>query len=204
MKPLEKIDLWTLHKDEYVAPKKPVLVQTGPARYLAIHGRGAPGGPEFEQRTGALYAMAYTLKMTRKFAGLQDYSIGKLETLYWMGGEGECASAAPMAQWRWQVLIRTPEFVEETERTRAVEVLLQKGKPAEVKEVRFEDLNEGRCVQMLHVGAYERVPETVEIMRVFAEGQGLTFGGPHHEIYLSDPRRVAPDKLKTILRHPVK
>ncbi len=204
MKTSEKVDLWTEHKAEYVAPKKPVLVQTQRARYLAIHGRGAPGGPEFEQCAGALYAMAYTLKMTRKFAGQQDYSIGKLEMLYWMGGEGECASAAPKEEWRWQMLIRTPEFVEEAERQRAVEVLLKKGKPVEVKEVLFESLHEGQCIQMLHVGPYERVPETVEIMRVFAEGKGLTFGGPHHEIYLSDPRRVAPDKLKTILRHPVK
>jgi hypothetical protein len=85
MKTTEKLDLGKQYKDEYLAPKKPVLVSTQPARYLSTRGQGAPAGAEFEARIGALYAMAYTLKMTRKFGGQQDYTIGELEMLYWLG-----------------------------------------------------------------------------------------------------------------------
>jgi hypothetical protein len=80
---------------------------------------------------------------------------------------------------------------------------LDKGKPGEVKEVVLEKIKEGRCVQMLHVGPYDRECETIAIMKEFAEGHGLHFSGPHHEIYLSDPRRVPPERLKTILREPL-
>jgi hypothetical protein len=101
-------------------------------------------------------------------------------------------------------LIRTPEFVRAAEIKKAAAVLLEKGKPADVKEVKLEPLAEGRCVQMLHVGPYDKEPETVSAMQAFAESKGLALHGLHHEIYISDPRRVPPERLKTILRHPVK
>jgi hypothetical protein len=204
MKTPEKLDLWREHRDEYVAAKKPVLVETRPARYLAIRGEGAPGGPAFEVCIGTLYAMAYTLKMSRKFAGQQDYTIGKLEMLYWLGEGDDCSPPPPKESWRWQMLIRTPAFVSEAERERAIGVLREKGKAPNAGDVRFETIDEGPCVQMLHVGPYERISETIEAMRGFAEGRGLRLEGPHHEIYLSDPRRVAPEKLKTILRQPAR
>jgi len=100
-------------------------------------------------------------------------------------------------------MIRTPECVKQADLDKAIEALLKKGKCEKVKEVRLEKLNEGKCVQMLHVGPYDKVGEVIEKMRALAEENGVSFTGKHHEIYLSDPRRVAPERLKTIVRRPV-
>jgi hypothetical protein len=194
----EKVDLCKLHEDEYVTPKKPVLIQTKPAQYLAIAGQGAPGGERFTACIGALYGMAFTIKMTRKFAGQQDYTVCKLEG-QWFGD----FSKTPKAQWRWKLLIRTPDFITQDDCKKAVAILLKRGKPREVEEVKLETIGEGQCAQMLHVGTYDREGETIAVMRAFAESEGVKFDGPHHEIYLSDPRRVPPEKLRTILREPV-
>ena len=104
----------------------------------------------------------------------------------------------------WKLRIRTPDFVKAQHLKTAVAVLREKGKGAEVSEVQLEKLNEGLCVQMLHVGPYDEERKTIALMLAFAEKEGLSFHGLHHEIYLSDPRRVAAKKLKTILRMPVK
>jgi hypothetical protein len=107
----EKIDLYRLNKDEYAAPKKPTIVNVKKATYLTISGKGAPGGDEFSTRIGALYAMAYTIKMTRKFAGEQDYVICKLEGEYWCPDGNADLSKFPQEEWHWRLMIRTPEFV---------------------------------------------------------------------------------------------
>ncbi|MBI5388628.1 MAG: GyrI-like domain-containing protein [Verrucomicrobia bacterium] len=195
-----KLDLCQVHKADYATPKKPVLLDIGTACYLAVRGQGRPGGDVFQARIGALYAMAFTVKMTRKFAGLRDYAVCKLEAQYFFVGD---PCGIPMDEWRWKLLIRTPDFVKQDDLDRAVATLLKKGKDQDVKEVVLETLIEGRCVQMLHVGPYDREGETIAVMKSFADSRGLKFAGPHHEIYLSDPRRVAPEKLKTILREPV-
>ncbi len=201
-KPLEKLDLVALHKTEYVAKRKPILIETKPAQYLAIDGSGAPGGPEFEAKIGALYGMAFTIKMTWKFSGHQDYTVGKLESLWWAPTGQEFPPGKP-EDWQWKLMIRIPEFITQTETAKAVEALAKKGKSPAAGQVKLETINEGRCVQMLHVGPYDREAETVAIMQSFAIAQGLRFAGKHHEIYLSDPRRVPPERLKTILREPV-
>lgn len=200
MKTTTKLDLCKLHKDEYVTPRQPVLLNTKPAHYLAISGQGAPGGDAFATRIGALYAMAFTVKMTRKFGGLQDYAVGKLEGQWFFDDD---PARVPKDQWRWKLLIRTPDFIKAAALKKAVATLSKRGKPPEVKEVKLERIAEGRCVQMLHVGPYDRECETIAKMKAFVEGKGLRLVGPHHEIYLSDPRRVPPERLKTILREPV-
>jgi hypothetical protein len=173
------------------------------AKYLSIDGGGAPGGEEFADKVGALYGAAYTIKMTRKFSGQQDYVVCKLEAL-WSFAEGKDFESTPREDWKWKLMIRTPGIVKPEELERAVAVLIEKGKSPSVREVKLEDISEGQCVQMLHVGPYDKEGETVEIMETFAEEEGLEFHGSHHEIYLSDPRRVAPERLKTILRRPVR
>ncbi len=204
----DKIDLFKQHKDEYVARKKPVLITARPARYLAIEGRGEPGGEEFQARVGALYAAAFTLKFTSKGEG-RDYVVCKLEAVWWADRRDDPTSAdrdlsgVPQEQWRWRLMIRTPDFVGDSDLSAAAEKILAKGKCPEIVDVRLQELEEGRCVQMLHVGPYEDEPETMAVMRGFAGEQGLTFAGRHHEIYLSDPRRVEPARLRTILRMPV-
>ncbi len=199
----EKIDLYKLNKAEYVTPKKPVLLKLKPATYLAIEGQGAPGGERFQEAIGALYAVAFTLKMAKKAAG-KDYAVAKLEGLWW-GPAGTCDfSAIAPETWNWKLLIRTPEFIKAADVGKTVSSLLAKGKPAAASEVKLEKIDEGQCVQMLHVGPYSSEPVTIAEMRQFVESQGLTFHGLHHEIYLSDPRKVAPEKIRTILRIPAR
>jgi hypothetical protein len=200
----DKIDLCKLHKDEYATPKSPVLVTVGEAMYLAICGRGEPGGPEFTDRIGALYGVAYTVKMTRKFAGLQDYVVCKLEGQWWVDGPCQDFARVPRDQWNWRLMIRTPEIVTQAELRQAAATLIGKGKAPSADQVKLESFAEGLCVQMLHVGPYDREGDTIAQMKAFADERGLEFHGRHHEIYLSDPRRVTPERLKTILRIPVR
>lgn len=204
MSQTEKIDLCKLYKEQYIAPKQPQLVEIPLARYLAITGRGEPGGKEFSSKIGALYGAAYTIKMTYKFSGKQDYAVCKLECQYWLDGDGYDFSNTPPEQWNWKFLNRVPDFVNDDDLESAVKKLLEKGKAPEVNQVKLESLSEGLCVQALHVGPYDRECETIEKMIAFADLQGLEFHGMHHEIYLSDPCRVPPERLKTILRMPVR
>ncbi len=196
----DKIDLFREYKDEYVAPTSPALVTVGEARYLAITGRGAPGGEEFQAKVGALYGAAYTIKMTRKSEGKGDYVISKLEGQYWSdAGPAEAFDSSTPLNWR--LMIRTPGVVGAEDLADAVRKLTAKGH--RVDELELTSNEEGRCVQMLHVGPYDKEEETVRQMLEFASTNGHTYRGPHHEIYLSDPGRVAPEKLRTILRLPV-
>jgi len=197
----EKLDLYKVHKAEYVAPRKPALVKVGPAKYLTFAGRDKPGGPVFQAAIGALYAMAFTIKMAYKFEG-QDYKVCHLEGLFWTAS-GEAFSEDPAQPLEWKLLIRVPDFITALNLKAAAVQLKLKGKAPEAAQVKLETLREGRCVQMLHIGPYCDEPRSIAQMKAFAEEQGLALKGPHHEIYLSDPRRVAPEKLRTILRYPV-
>jgi hypothetical protein len=168
---VKKIDLYQLHKSEYAAPKKPVLLECLPAQYLAVKGSGEPGGEAFQAAIRTLYKTAFTIKMASKFAG-RDYAVCKLEGIW-------------RAKNDWTLIIRTPDFITKTD-------------------VPLIRLDEGRAIQLLHVGPYDRITESVARMQEFAASEKLRFKGAHHEIYLSDPRRVEPARLRTILRQPVK
>jgi hypothetical protein len=197
----DKLDLYSKYSKEYAATTTPALVTIGPAMYLSITGKGAPGSPVFTEAIGALYGVAFTVKMTRKFAGKRDYVVSKLE-----GRWPDFKNGAPVPdkeQWTWEMMIRTPDFVKEREIKEAVAVLEKRGKGAGANRVHLETIEEGLCVQALHVGPYEKEGEIICKMGTLAESKGFKLSGEHHEIYLSDPRRVAPEKLKTILRHPV-
>ena len=189
-----KLDLYAEHRDEYVAPREPTLVDVGPGRFVAITGHGKPGGPEFANAVGALYNVSFTIKMASKAAG-SDYAVSKLEGIWWKEGKS--------VEWTWQLLIRVPEFITKKHLAEAVTKLLERGKDDAVGRVTLETLDEGKCVQVLHVGPYTAEKATIARMRAFATQHGLTFRGRHHEIYLSDPRRVEAEKLRTILRQPV-
>jgi hypothetical protein len=199
---MAKIDLFQAHKADYAAPRKPVVLRIAKAGYLGIAGRGAPGGETFQQAIGALYQAAFTVKMASKSAG-RDYAVCKLEGLLW-ADSGRSLTTVPKDQWRWRLLIRTPDFIGKGELTTAREKLAEKNKEPLCKEVELTTLDEGQCVQMLHIGPYDQEPETVRQMEAFGAGLGYRLEGHCHEIYLSDPRRVAPEKLRTILRIPAK
>jgi hypothetical protein len=201
MAAIEKLDLFKQHKHEYAATRVPALVKIGAAGYLCIGGRGAPGGSAFTEAIAALYGVAFTIKMTRKFAGERDYIVAKLEAI-WPNMDFE-EVAPDKEQWIWQLMIRTPKFVTQSDIAGAREALVKRGKKAAADQVELRALTEGTCVQALHVGSYDDEGKTVGAMRAFAARQGLRIAGAHHEIYLSDPRRGAPSKLRTILRQPV-
>jgi hypothetical protein len=197
-----KVDVVARHRDEYVATRAPQIVTTGPGRYLSIPGRGEPGGALFQTHVGALYGMAWSIKMALKARG-KDFRIPPLEGLWWPASEG-AAREGPGSEWNWKLLMRVPNFVRKRDLEPAVRALEAKGRAGAAGEVRIEELREGRCVQALHVGPYATEPETLDRMRRVAADLGLAFRGRHHEIYLSDPRRVAPERIRTILRMPVR
>ena len=197
----QKIDLFREHRDEYVMAKVPTEVRVGPARYLTVSGTGSPQSPEFQRKLGALYGCAYTIKFTLKKARRHDFKVGVLEGLWWFGKNGTFAAGKPNDEWRWKLLIRVPDFVTARDLDAALQTL--KEKRGTTERVELETIREGRSIQMLHIGAYADEPRTVAAMDEFAHAKRLTYRGAHHEIYLSDPRRVPPERLRTILRHPV-
>ena len=197
-----KLDLTKEYKSYYTAKTTPEVVEFGEAQFLTIEGKGEPGGEEFTAKLGALYSLAYGVRALMKKAG-RDFTVAKLEGLWWVESD-EFYLDVPREEWQWKLLIRQPDFVtsDVVEAARS-EVLKKKGL-ALVNEVRFETLAEGKCVQILHIGPYATEPESLAKMQGLMEEQGLVPQGLHHEIYLSDPRRVPEERLKTILRQPVK
>lgn len=196
-----KVDLFRLHHAEYVAPLHPRVITAGRGQYLSAEGRGRPGDPLFQARVGALYAMAWALKTSKKRLG-KDFRVMPLEALWW--GEGTDPAATPEVEWHWKLLLRVPNFVRKRDLAAAAEALAARGRGQGAGEVALEQLKEGRCVQALHVGPYQDERETIERMARAARAHGLAPHGRHHEIYLSDPARVPPERLRTILRHPVR
>jgi len=198
-----KIDLFKELKHEYGARRSPSIVEVGPAQFLAIEGRGEPGGSVFSERVQSLYRTAYGIKKNGKKAG-QDFAVCKLEGLWWGSRSKTDFFHEPRNQWNWKLLIRMPDFITTGERTAAIAALQEKEDEPLLAEVKLDSFHEGRCVQMLHVGPYQTETETIETMHAFATDAKLSFHGLHHEIYLGDPKRVAPEKLKTIIRLPVR
>jgi hypothetical protein len=198
---IEKLDLCKQFKSEYVTPKDPVFVIVGPAKYLSITGHGAPGGEHFREHISALYSVAFTLKMAEKFAG-HDYKVCHLEGQWWAEDGSDFRDHQP-EEWQWRLLIRVPKFITQKHVSEAIQAVMKKGKAALADQIRLEELKEGRCVQMLHIGPYAQECATVNKMQELVEAKGLHFRGPHHEIYLSDPNRVAAERLRTILRYPI-
>jgi hypothetical protein len=203
-----KVDLFKQRRIYFTAKTSPTLVKLGPVKYLALAGSGSPESEGFQAGIGAMYAVAYTLKFLKKAEG-QDYTVSTLEALWWFGDSGSVSAspgeleAAPRESWRWRVLVMVPDFIGKADVERAKrEVLTKKPQPA-VAGVGLERINEGRVVQILHIGPYADEPASIAKMKALAASHGLRLAGAHHEIYLNDPRRVSPDRVKTLLRIPV-
>jgi hypothetical protein len=198
---VEKIDLFREHRDEYAMSREPILVTVGSGKYLTVTGSGSPQDPAFQEKLGSLYGAAYTIKFDSKLRRGRDFKVGVLEGLWWVNGRRADALSSPKTSWRWKLLIRVPGFVTASSLAKARATLREKGRPS--GPVKLETLREGPSVQALHVGAYGDEPRTLEKMDAFARDRRLAYRGKHHEIYLSDPRRVPAARLRTILRHPV-
>lgn len=205
---MEKTDLKKTLKPLYSTGKRdtvPHLVEVPPARYLMADGSGDPNTSErFHVLTGALYAAAYGVKFALKEHG-KDFAVMPLEGLWW-SSDMDAFREGRKHDWLWTLLIMVPEFVDETAVRSALSSAVERKKlAADVADaVRLEALSEGTAVQALHIGPYDAEAPLIAKMHEHAHAQGYELAGKHHEIYLSDPRRVEPGKLKTILRHPVR
>jgi len=197
-----KLDLTKEYKTYYTAKTTPEIVEIEEGKFLTIEGKGTPGGDEFQAKVGALYSLAYGVKMLMKKES-KDFTVAKLEGLWWVDSD-KPYTEVPREEWRWKLLIRQPEFVTPEIVEKARQEVIEKKKVDLVNEVKFEKMKEGKCVQILHIGPYSTEPESLEKMYNLMKEKGLVYNGLHHEIYLSDPRKVAPEKMKTILRQPVK
>ncbi len=185
--------------------KTPKFVSVPKMPYLMVDGQGDPNtSKEFQDAVQALYSLAYTIKFGRKKRGEEsDYRITPLEGLWWSDDMSDFATGNK-AKWKWTLMLAQPEFITKAEVTAAVkEVTAKKDVPA-LPKVRFEKWKEGECVQIMYVGPYAEEGPTIQKLHIFIIEQGAQLTGKHHEIYLGDPRRAAPDKLKTILRQPLK
>ncbi len=198
---MEKLDLTKIFKDYYSAKTKVEKVNFGKIPYLTILGKGEPAGKEFSEKAGAIYPLAYGVKKICKEA-IQDFGVPKLEGLWWVNDKRP-ALEVPRSEWCWKLLIRIPEFVTNEMVEKAVSEVVKR-KTTIASEVKFEIIDEGDLVCILHIGSYKNEPESIKQMDDFIKANGLTKNGLHHEIYLSDPNKIEPDKLKTILRQPVK
>lgn len=198
---MEKIDLTKKYKDYYSAKTKAEKVNFGEIPYLTILGKGEPAGKEFSEKAGAIYPVAYGVKKICKET-IQDFGVPKLEGLWWVKDKRP-ALEVPRSEWHWKLLIRMPDFVTEQMVEKVVAEIVKK-KTETASEVNFEIIDEGDLVSILHLGSYATEPESIRQMENFIITHRLTKNGLHHEIYLSDPNKTEPDKLKTILRQPVK
>jgi len=204
----KKTDLTKEHRAYYTATASPSFIDLGPTHYLSITGSGDPNGPTFAEAVQALYSVAYAVKFMSKAQG-HDFVVSKLEGLWWFDGDftgvtiSDAPKLVPRDAWQWQLLIRMPDAVTGKMSQQAVEQVSEKKRLPRVNDVAFVTLNEGRCVQILHTGPFDREPETLRVVEEFVNTKGLRQNGRHHEIYLSDMRKTAPARLRTILREPV-
>lgn len=203
-------DYKKVYKDLYMPKDIPALIEVPKMNFIMVDGSGNPNNnPIFQQAIELLYGLSYTIKMSRKkgkqIEGYFDYVVPPLEGLWWID-EGSF-SLENRDNWKWTLMIRQPEFVNEELLSWAAYELLKKKADMPVQRARFEAFEEGLCVQIMHTGPYSTEPETMKKVEAFLTEHGLKErwqgGGKHHEIYLSDPRKTAPDKMKTVLRHPV-
>jgi hypothetical protein len=206
---MNKIDLIKEYRNYFTAKAKPELVTIEEAHFIAIKGKGDPNAPAFAQNIEALYSIAYTIKFMYK-AQNSDFTVSKLEAQWWYdenkfpGKNIETATEVPRSEWEYQLLIRMPAFVTANDLDMAKETVRKKKDIQLADQVEFFTMAEGQSVQMLHIGPFSTEPVTLKQIAAFCEQNKLAKNGLHHEIYLSDFRRTSPEKLKTILREPVK
>lgn len=200
------------YKEFYLPRNKPEIVNVPTANYIAVRGKGNPNTPdgEYQQAISVLYAVAYTLKMSYKtdykIEGFFEYVVPPLEGFWWQ----ENVSGVDYGNkdsFNWISVIRLPDFITKTDFEWAVENASKK-KKLDCSKAEFITIDEGLCVQIMHIGPFDNEPETVAIMDAFLEENGyendINEKRLHHEIYMSDARKVAPEKWKTVIRHPIK
>ena len=200
------------YKEFYMPKNKPSIVEVPTMNFIAVRGKGDPNveDGEYKQAIGLLYGIAFTIKMSKmgshKIDGYFDYVVPPLEGFWWQDGVNEI-DYTHKENFKWISLIRLPDFVTKEDFDWAVAEATQK-KKADFSKVEFFTYTEGLCVQCMHIGSYDDEPVTLKLMHDYTQESGyaidITDSRYHHEIYLSDARRVAPERLKTVLRLPIK
>ena len=200
------------YKEFYMPKSKPEIVTVPKANYIAVRGKGNPNdeGGAYQQAVGILYAVAYTLKMSYKtdyrIEGFFDYVVPPLEGFWWQDGVGGI-DYSDKSTFNWISVIRLPDFVTQKDFDWATGEA-EKKKHLDCSKAEFLTIDEGLCVQIMHIGPFDDEPATVSMMNAYLLENGYEndFSGSrlHHEIYLSDARKVAPEKWKTVIRHPIK
>lgn len=210
---MEKFDFKKEYKDLYMPKTEPSIVTVPEMKFIAVRGSGDPNtSPEYKQAMEILYGLSFTIKMS-KMSGSQpdgyfEYVVPPLEG-FWSVNDGifDGLNITDKSKFHWISVIRQPDFVTESvfEQARAE---AEKKKKTDMSKAEFITVSEGLCVQSMHIGSYDSEPSTILKMREYAEKNGysedLSDTRLHHEIYLSDPRRCAPERLKTVIRHPIK
>lgn len=200
------------YKEFYLPKDKPQIVTVPKANYIAVRGKGDPNeaGGAYQKAVGVLYAIAYTLKMSYKtgyrMEGFYEYVVPPLEGFWWQDGV-DGIDYSDKSTFHWISVIRLPEFVSKADFEWAVKQVEQK-KKMDLSSAEYMTIDEGMCVQIMHIGPFDEEPATVEKMNRYLAENGyendFTTERLHHEIYLSDARKVSPEKWKTVIRHPVK
>ena len=200
------------YKEFYMPKGKPEIVTVPKANYIAVRGKGNPNdeGGAYQQAVGILYAVAYTLKMSYKtdyrIEGFFDYVVPPLEGFWWQDGVGGI-DYSDKSTFNWISVIRLPDFVTQKDFDWATGEA-EKKKHLDCSKAEFLTIDEGLCVQIMHIGPFDDEPATVSMMNAYLLENGyendFSDSRLHHEIYLSDARKVAPEKWKTVIRHPIK
>jgi hypothetical protein len=205
----EKIDLRKQYKSLYSPSAKNVATVDVPGfKFVMFDGAIQPGvapanSPEFQDAIGALYGVAFTLKFMSKLRKENplDFTVMALEGLWWV--EGEQFDFQKKQPWRFTLMIMQPEHITPTMYAAALDQLNKKKPSTALTRLRLADFHEGLCMQIMHIGPYSEEPATIAKMHDFAQQNGYRLHGKHHEIYMGDPRRAKPERLKTILRQPL-
>ena len=202
---MSKVDFKKALKDLYLPPAKFVIVDVPEMQFLMVDGHGDPNvAQEYQDALQALYALAYKIKFISKQQLGHDYVVPLLEGLWWAEDMGSFTSARDKSLWDWTMMIMTPEWISGEIFGNAFEQVRHGKNPTALDKIRLESYHEGLSVQIMHIGSYdEEGPTLLKLHNEFLPESGLVENGKHHEIYLGDPRRVAPQNLKTVLRQPV-
>lgn len=200
------------YKEFYMPKNRPSIIEIPEMNYIAVRGSGDPNAEdgEYQKAIGLLYGVAFTIKMSKKtdhrIEGYFDYVVPPLEGFWWQEGI-KGVDYTRKADFHWISVIRLPDFVTEEDFRWAIQEASEK-KKQDFSKVEFMTVEEGLCVQCMHIGSYDDEPATVQMMHEYMAQQGyeldLTDRRLHHEIYLSDARKVSPEKRKTVIRHPIR
>jgi hypothetical protein len=198
------MDIKTVLKKFYTASRNPAIIDVPAFNFLMVDGKGDPNiSKAYKQAIEALYGLSYTIKFSLKNAERPDFKVMPLEGLWWVEG-GKDFTAARKDQFSWTSMMMQPEQVTKQDFEEAVMQLESRKNPPALPLVRFESFKEGLAVQILHIGSYSEEEPTINKLHAFAKELRYKLRGKHHEIYIGNPTRSAPEKLKTIIRQPVK